>query len=324
MRNTDGERMRENGLTVTKGTGLTVEAPEISADLYGRFVAYLDVAPKTTETYTKALRQLAGYLSSNGIRRPEREDLLAFRDDLKASGHKPATISAYMTAARLFFSWTEQEGIYPNIAQRLKGAKLDKGHKRDYLTAGQVREILGSIDRDSLHGLRDYAILALMVTGALRTIEVSRANIGDLRAAGDNVVLWIQGKGRGEKNEYVKIKPPTEKALRAYLKERGDAAEDLPLFTSLSNNSKGGRLSTRAISGIIKERFRAAGYNSERLTAHSLRHTAVTLALLQGIPLEEVQQFARHANLQTTLIYSHALEAARNRCAEVITESIFT
>lgn len=315
--------MADNGLLVTSGTGTPAPVQEISADLYSRFIQYLDVTPKTAETYSRALRQLAGYLSSNGIRAPRREDLLAFREDLRATGHKPATISAYMTAARLFFSWTEQEGLYPDVAKHLKGAKLDRGHKRDYLTASQVSEILESIDRGSLRGLRDYAMLALMVTGGLRTIEVSRANIEDLRTAGEHVVLYVQGKGRGEKNEFVIISQATERAIRSYLKARGENDGQLPLFSSLSNNSKGGRLTTRAISGAVKERLRAAGYDSERLTAHSLRHTAVTLALLAGKPLEEVKTFARHANLDTTLIYDHALDATANTCAQAIADVIF-
>lgn len=316
--------MADNGLLVTSGTGTPAPAQEISADLYSRFIQYLDVTPKTAETYSRALRQLAGYFSSIGARSPRREDLLAFKEDLRATGYKPSTISAYMCAARLFFSWTEQEGLYPNIAKHLKGAKLDKEPKRDYLTASQVSEILESIDRGSLRGLRDYAMLALMVTGGLRTIEVSRANIEDLRTAGDHVVLYVQGKGEDERSVYVKIPPQLERAIRAYLKARGKADGKQPLFSSLSNNSKGGRLTTRAISGAVKERLRDAGHNSERLTAHSLRHTAVTLALLAGKPLEEVSFFARHAKLDTTLIYAHHLDATANTCAQAIADVIFS
>lgn len=300
-----------------------LECQEVGAELFNRFIAYLDATPKTIETYTKALRQLFRYLSLNGIRQPQREDIIAYREDLRASGHKPTTIQNYINAAKLFFRWTGQEGLYPDIASHLKGAKLDREHKKDYLTSGQIKEILASIERNSLQGLRDYAILVLMVTGGLRDIEVSRADIGDLRAVGENTVLYVQGKGKQEKTEYVKISFPVEKAIRAYLKAKGAAGEDEPLFTSLSNNSKGKRLSTRSISGIVKNRFQQAGYNSERLTAHSLRHTAVTLSLLAGKDITEVQQFARHANITTTMIYNHSLDKAKNSCSEAITQAIF-
>lgn len=311
-----------DALTVVRG-GELIQAQEIRAELFSRFIAYLDATPKTVETYTKALKQLWGYFSLNGIKHPQREDILAFREELTASGHKPSTVQNYITATKLFFRWTAQENIYPNIAEHLKGAKLDREHKKDYLTSGQVKEILSTIDRSTIQGLRDYAILTLMVTGGLRDIEVVRADIGDLRTAGAGTVLYLQGKGRQEKTEYAKIRPQVEKAIRAYLKARGKAGDEEPLFTSLSNNSKGQRLTTRSVSRIVKERFKEAGYDSDRLTAHSLRHTAVTLSLLAGKDITEVQKFARHANIATTMIYNHSLDMAKNSCSEAIAEAIF-
>lgn len=309
-------------LTIVEPEELTAPAP-MSSDLYTRFLAYLDATPKTVQTYERALRQLFTYFTMNGITQPQRGDIIAFRDELKASGHKPTTVQSYITAARLFFEWTSTEGLYPNIAAHLKGAKLDRAHKKDYLTSSQVKEVLGCIESDTQQGLRDYAMLTLMVTGGLRTIEVSRANVEDMRTLGDSTVLYLQGKGREEKTDFVKISTPVEKAIRAYLKTRTDAAPDAPLFASLSNNSKGGRMSTRSISAVAKTRMQAAGYDSERLTAHSLRHTAVTLSLLAGRPLDEVQQFARHANISTTLIYSHALDVAKNGCSQAVSDAIF-
>ena len=295
----------------------------IEFDTFNRFINYIDASPKTVETYTKALRQLFNYFTFNGITQPKREDILAFRDDLKASGLKPTTVQNYITASRQFFKWTAQEGIYPNIAEHVKGAKLDKNHKKDYLTSRQAKEILASVNRDSEQGLRDYAILSLMITGGLRTIEVTRANIEDLRTVGEHTVLYVQGKGREEKTEYIKISQPVETAIRNYLKARDNTEEGTPLFTSLSNNSKGGRVTTRTISRIVKTTLIGAGYDSTRLTAHSLRHTAITLALLAGRDITEVQQFARHANLNTTMIYNHALDQAKNGCTDAITNAIF-
>lgn len=290
---------------------------------FERFINYLDASPKTVETYKKALRQFFNYIGVHGIRKPQREDVLAFRDDLKASGLKPTTVQNYITATRIFFKWTEQEGLYPNIAEHVKGAKLDKNHKKDYLTSRQAKEVLANIRTDTEEGLRNYAILSLMVTGGLRTIEVSRANVGDLRTVGENTVLFVQGKGREEKTEYIKISAPVEKAIRTYLKVRDFTTEEQPLFTSTSNNSRGKRITTRTVSAIVKNALKNAGYDSARLTAHSLRHTAITLALLAGREITEVQQFARHANLNTTMIYNHALDQAKNGCSDAITNAIF-
>ena len=295
---------------------------ELTQALSQRFTAYLDARPKTVQTYARALRQLFGYFAIEGITRPRREDILAYREWLQV-GHKPATVQSYITAARLFFQWTEQEGIYPDIAARIKGARIDRGYKKDYLTSEQVKAVMGGVDRGTVRGLRDYAVLALMVTGGLRTIEVTRADIGDLATAGNHPVLYIQGKGRDEKTEYVKLDPPVEQAIRRYLRARGPCGAAAPLFVSLSNNSAGARLTTRSVSGIVKQRLQNAGYDSDRLTAHSLRHTAVTLSLLAGKGLDEVQQFARHANIATTQIYNHALDRAGNSCSEANASLLF-
>ena len=286
------------------------------------YIAFLDAQPRTIQTYTGNIRQFLKWTAQHGIREPKRADILKYRDELQERC-KPSTVQAYITALRLFFQWTQQAGLYPNVAEHVKGAKLDADHKKDYLTSEQVRDILDSIDTSSAMGKRDYAMLALMVTGGLRDIEVSRANIDDLRQLGSSTVLYLQGKGRQEKTAYVKVVPAVEKAIRDYLKTRPQAKGKQPLFASLSNNSKGQRLTTKGISAIVKGRMIDAGYNSDRLTAHSLRHTAVTLSLIGGLPLEEVQQFARHKNISTTQIYAHHLKREKNRSEDTIAGSIF-
>ena len=294
----------------------------VTEALYNSFLSYLDASPKTVQTYRRAIGQFMKYLALNGITQPTREDVIAFREELKAD-HKPSTIQNYVTAVRLFFQWTAQANLYPDIAQHIKGAKLTKEHKKDYLTSSQVKHLLADMEKDTVQGRRDYAIFSLMVTGGLRDIEVHRANIEDLRTLGDNTVLYLQGKGREERAEYVKIPAQVEKAIRASLADRKDAKGNQPLFISLSNNSKGDRITTRSISGIVKANLVRAGYDSDRLTAHSLRHTAVTLSLLGGMKLEEVQQFARHSNISTTQIYAHNLERAKNPCENTIASMIF-
>lgn len=318
----NNEVYKNRGLQVIEPAGIIEAQPIITGDLLKRFIAFIDAKPRTIETYTRAIKQLLNYFSFKGIRQPQRADIIAFRDELKKD-HKATTVQNYITATRLFFQWTAQEGLYPNIADHIKGATISKEHKKDYLTSKQVKAILNSIDRGTIQGLRDYAILALMITGGLRTIEVSRSNIEDLRAVGDSTALYIQGKGKDEKTEYIKIQAQVEEAIREYLKALGTTDQTQPLFTSTSNNSKGERLTTRSISGIVKKRLQEAGYNSDRLTAHSLRHTAVTLSLLGGNSLQEVQQFARHANITTTQIYAHNLDRAKNKCESTIAKAIF-
>lgn len=294
-----------------------------SQDLFRKWIQYLDAKPKTIETYNKNIKQFIKYLNENGIRTPNRADILAYRDYLKAT-RKPTTIQGYMIAVKLFFQWTEQENIFPNIAKHIKGAKLQAGFKKDYLTPNQACKILSSIDRKTLQGKRDFALISLLMTAGLRTIEAKRANIEDLRTAGDSLALYLQGKGQDDKNAYVKIPQEVEQAIREYLQARGEASPQEALFCSISHRNNGKRLTTESISRIVKNIFRLAGFNSDRLTAHSLRHTTATLNLLNGGSLEETSQLLRHKSLNTTLIYSHALERAKNNSEQRVAHAIFS
>ena len=79
-----------------------------------------------------------------------------------------------------------------------------------------------------------------------------------------------------------------------------------------------GRLTTRSISRIVKDNLRKAGIDSDRITAHSLRHTAVTLSLLGGATIQEAQSMARHKNINTTLIYAHNINRIKHAPERVI------
>lgn len=291
--------------------------------LYDKFLGYIDVSENTARTYSRALKQFFKYLSNEDIKKPQRSHILAYKQHLIDGGKKATTIQGYIIAVRQFFLWTEQEGLYPNVAQNVKGAKIGKAHKKDYLTTKQIKTVLSNIPLDNVKGVRDYAILALMVTGGLRTIEVSRATIEDIRTVGDSVVLFIQGKGKDDKSDYIKLPDAVEEAIRNYLKTRGDVQPTDPLFASTSNNNRNKPLTTRSISSIVKESLKSAGFNTDKLTAHSLRHTAGTLNLLNGGTIEETQQLLRHSNINTTMIYLHHLERANNVSEKRICDAIF-
>lgn len=308
-------------LTVVNNTELT-EKQELSGEMFSRWTSYIDASPKTVDTYSKAIKQFLIYLSDTGISQPQREDIVAYRDYLKED-HKPTTVQSYLASVKLFFQWTEREGLYPNIADRVKGAKLDTEHKKDYLTTKQVSKLLGAIDRSTLKGKRDYAMLSVMVTTGLRTISIINANIEDIRTAGDATALFYKGKGHEEKATYVKIAEPVEEAIRDYLTARGATDGTEPLFSSVANRNSGGRMTTRSISRIAKNSLIDVDLVSDRLTAHSFRHTAATLNLLNGGTVEETQQLLDHANINTTLIYSHALERAKNNSEQRIARAIF-
>jgi len=284
-----------------------IRKPELES-LIAEFLRAQDVRESSRDTYRKGLKRFLSWLQSRGVTSPTRETLLEYKDALRDAGLSPLSVSSYIVTVRKFFTWLEVTRGLPNIARGIKGARRTRGFRKDPLTLPQVKELLASIDRREILGLRDYALITLLTTTGLRTIEAIRANVEDVRQEGGEALLWIQGKGRDTKDEPAVLPAETLKPLYEYLTARGPAKKDAPLFTSLSNRNGGGRLNTRTLRRIIKERLRAIGIDSDRLTAHSLRHTAITLSLKGGATIQEAQALARHANINTTLIYSHNID----------------
>lgn len=292
-------------------------------NLFNQFVIFIDATPNTIRTYRGSLKQWFLYLRQNQIVQPTAETVRQYRDYLQENGKKPTTVKNYIIAIKRFFAWTEEAGLYPNVAKHIKSGHISKNFKRDYLTGSQARQILGHIDRSTLKGKRDYAMLVTMLTMGLRTIEVVRANIDDIRTKGNTTVLYVQGKGHEDKDDLIRMPQHVESAIRDYLSVRH--ANDLsePLFTSTSNHNADGRMTTRSIRRIVKTAFISAGYDSPRLTAHSTRHTAATLSLLNGATLQQTQELLRHRNIGTTEIYAHNIDATTNPAATDVEEAIF-
>lgn len=312
-------------------TTSTINPPAVMRDLGSlaeSWIRFLDASSSATvATYSRGIRPFIAHVREKGISIEglSRNDIIAYKDALRAKGLRPSTITLYINCVRLLCQWLVAEGVLvSDVSIHIKGEKVGRGHKRDFLPVEGIRKTLDSIDRSTLHGKRDYALILLAVTDGLRTVEIARADIADLREEAGDTVLYVQGKGRSaDKSEFVRVNGKTYQAIRDYLSARKakDAAE--PLFASLARNAECPRLTTRSVSEICKTRMVSAGYDSARLTAHSLRHSACTLALKAGMPIDSVRQFMRHSSINTTLIYSHALEAHENEGAATLENVLF-
>ena len=276
----------------------------IRADIISEYIASLDVTQTTKDTYKKALKQFILFMQGRNAKEATRADILAYKEHLQGK-YTVCTVSGYITAVKGLYIYLEAEKIYPNIANGIKGGKHQAGFKKDALTVDQIKKVLSKVNKKPLEGKRNFALLNLLIRTGLRTIEIERANIEDIRQEGGEALLYIQGKGRESKDNFVLLTEETLRPIRDYLKARGKANPASPLFSSISDRNQGGRLTTRSIRRIVKESFKGAGIDSDRLTAHSLRHTAVTLSLLAGASIQEAQSMARHKNINTTLIYAH-------------------
>ena len=278
-----------------------------------RFLDAQDVKDNSKQTYGRALKQFFIWTSTNVFGEISRLDILNYKNFLlNTQKISPNTATNYLVAVRKFFSYLESEKVFPDIAKTIKGAKRAKGFRKGTLTVSQVKDTLTGIDRTTIEGLRDFAIINLLIRTGLRTVEIQRALIGDLKQEGGEAVLFIQGKGRDTKDEFVLLTDETLKPIREYLRLRPNAKDEEALFSSLSNKNKGEGICTRSIRRIVKGHLDIAGINDKRLTAHSLRHTAVTFALLGGATLQEAQTLARHSNINTTLIYAQNLNRVKS------------
>ena len=189
-------------------------------DLFKQFIVFIDATPNTVRTYRGSLKQWFLYLRENQIVQPTAETVRQYRDYLKNTGKKATTIKNYIIAVKRFFAWTEEAGLYPNIAKHIKSGRLSNNFKKDYLTGYQAKQILNHIDRSTVKGKRDYAMLVMMLTMGLRTIEVVRANVEDIRTKGNTTVLYVQGKGHADKDGLIRMPAHVESAIRDYLSVR--------------------------------------------------------------------------------------------------------
>lgn len=316
-----------NALTITTGNPAAVQpqGAQFGEFLFYRFIDYTDVKETTIQGYTVHLRQFFRWMQGEGIKNPQREDVKAYKKHLDEMPFTAGTRAQYLRAVKHFFKWTQSEGLYPNIADNIKGAKVKQDNtKKEAFAEDGIKEVLDSIDTDTEAGKRDYIMILLSVTGGLRIIEMQRANIGDLQTIKGQKVLYVQGKGRDEKDEYIKIVPELEAAIDEYIAMRPQPVKkNDPLFVGTGNRAKGERLTEPSISRIIKTVFKKAGYDCDKLTAHSLRHTSNTLLFKAGADLYTVQQHARHADPKTTEIYIHAANREADRSEQQIYNQIF-
>ena len=294
--------MKEPALTQTANLPTSLDLGALYSD-YLRTLGRK--SSRTIDTYRKAIRQFFAFCSVHGIGFPTASDIEDYLNGLKAQGKTASTISVYLTAVRTFFKWGSRRGILPDVTEGIEAPETDRDtHTKGYLQDSEETELL-PLAQDSP---RDFALLFLMLTTGLRTTEIVNANVEDLREVNGETRLYILGKGRTAKTDYVKIGTEALSLLKGILGNRLSG----PLFLSESNRNTTDRLTTRSVSRIVKGYLLRIG-KGDGYTAHSLRHTTAVQILKTGGSIEEVREVLRHRDVRTTEIYSHDLQRERNR-----------
>lgn len=241
----------------------------------------------------------------------------------------PNTAAQYLRSVCQLFRWTAASGLYPDIAANIHAPKIKHdAHRKDALTVREVAAVERSITntankkiqtaqqakkdtegrtrRSEEQGKRILAIFLLAVNAGLRTVEISRANVKDLETKGGDTVLYVWGKGHTEPDQRKPLAPEVARAVRDYLASRQDRPTGAsPLFVATGNRSGGKRLAATTISTMLKKAMQDAGFDSDRLTAHSLRHSCGTAIMEMTGNIYEAQIYMRHSNPATTEIYLH-------------------
>jgi integrase/recombinase XerD len=285
------------------------------------------LAGRLTEKTRAAYRQdLEAFFTFARIRTPADitdDQVTAWRNALMDAGLRPATIARKLTAIRglcdhlVYHRHLDRNPADPKVVRspRVSGSSRTQG-----LTYGQAARLLEAPDRKTLKGARDYAILRWLLQLGLRREEVCGVTLAELGEERGHRTVRIIGKGG--KDRVLPIKPSLWLATLAYLEMSGRALErepgTAPLFTSIRQRGKtAAGLSPRMVWYIVERYVRAAGIK-KRISPHSLRHTAITLALDAGATIRQAQTYAGHADPKTTVRYDRTREDLDKSAAHLI------
>ena len=278
--------------------------------LIAEYTEQMDAKQYVQKNTHWVLQRFVTWMVRNNIdvRDPRRADIIHYKNSIISEYKTPTTVNRYLAPVRGFFHWLEDCGYYSNIAIGIKSPKDDRAFRRDYLKPEQIVQLLESIPTATIAGLRDYAMINLMVYIGLRRVEILRLSVGDLLVNNDKFVLNIHRKGRTYK-ETVKIEYEVFEPIERYFIKRKSYTNSSPMFANHSNHHTD-KLSDVMVSAIVKRYLKQIS-NSKKLTCHSLRHSAAINLLNAGRSIYDVRDMLGHRNTQTTEIYLKAIEAER-------------
>lgn len=289
-----------NNIVLENKNELTLEKLQ---DYEETFIKYLDVDDLTLRAYKVGIRNLMEYLKDKGINKPTRNDIIAFRDDLRLK-YSSNTVNTYMISVRSLFKYLEIHKLYENICVDLKGAKYDTTPKKEVLSVEQMQTIY-----KNLTNLEDKALFGLMITTGLRVCEISTALIEDIREYNGEIVLFVLGKKRDSKCEYVKLSNQVLEDIKNYIGSRTTGH----IFISTSHNNFGGGLTTTSLRSRVKSIFRQFGIDKDTISCHSLRRSFAVASYETGSSIYDIQQVLHHTSINTTTRYLKQVDRDKNK-----------
>ena len=249
-------------------------------------------------------------------------DVGQYLDSLRKGGLGIASRKQHLAAIRHFFDgMVTRHAVILNPALSVRGDRYSviEG-KTPEISVKQARQLLASIDTDTAVGLRDRALLAILAYTSSRAGAVAKLRSGDFYDAGDQWMLRFEEKG-GKARE-IPVRHDLQQSIAAYIAAAGleEAPKDAPLFRAAIGRT--GQLASSAIHvndicRMMKRRLKDASL-PQRLSPHSFRVAVITDLLEQGVPLEDVQHLAGHADPRTTRLYDRRQQKVTRNIVERI------
>ena len=281
-----------------------------SENLLDTYLVYLrDVrrmSPNTLESYARDLTLLAEFASKreqkvDGLLRP---DLETFVRQLMSSGLSPRSVARTVACVRGFYRFVAMERRQENSpADDLRPPRAWAALPK-FLSLDEVDLLLAQPDTGTARGLRDKALIEVLYATGLRVSELISLRAGDLNLD-DGYLTCI---GKGDKQRMVPLGHEAADWVRRYLREGRPALLGRKSSPWLFVNARGGGLSRVGFWKILKEYGVKAGVSRD-ISPHVLRHSFATHLLERGADLRMIQMMLGHADLSTTQIYTHVLEA---------------
>lgn len=286
---------------------LFAPSPEAAARFVDFFTAHIH-NDNTRRAYLSATRRFAAWCEAHGLAQLSQVQpfhVAAFLKDLEKHCSAP-TVKQNLAALRMLFDWLlVGQVMRSNPAHAVRGPKhVVKKGKTPVLSGEEARSLLESIDSTTLLGLRDRALIGVMVYSFARIGAVLHMKVADYFVQGRRG--WLRLHEKGGKQHDIPCHHNLETYLEAYLSAAGLAAAPRGfLFRTAAGSS--GRLSENPMwqqdaYRMIQRRARAAGIKT-RIGNHTFRATGITAYLKNGGQLETAQHIAAHESPRTTKLY---------------------
>ena len=320
----------ENAYALTIGDDFCIDG---DPDVIDQLIADTR-SPNTKRAYEKDLRDFFLFISGQ---LPEQHLVLEFlhleqrhavavvlkykADLINTRKLAEATVNRRLSAIKSLTAMGRSLGVCNYTLEDIKGEKVESYRDTTGIPPNDFAKVLALINRKTLKGKRDYAILRLLWDNALRRSEVCSLNVGDFNA--QSSTLSILGKGKGTQKTVVDLSRKTVEAIADWLIASKRASKlKQPLFTVIAYNGNGKRLTGEAIRRLVSRLCKQVGI-AKQMSPHRIRHSSITTVLDKNNGnYRATQRFSRHAKPDTVMKYDDNRQKLQKQMTDILADLV--